>query len=524
MPPLSGSLGDVLKEHWLLPETPYRSYDAYLEAVGSNAVEVARGRSAVQLLEELKKSGLRGRGGAGFPTGTKWATLANHSCRVRDAVVNAAEGEPGTFKDRWLLRYNPYAVIEGLLIAGRVIDARQLYVGVKASSTTEIARLTKAIEEMAAAGVLAGREIRVVPGPEEYLFGEEKALLEVLEGNEPLPREPHYPPYEKGLFATPFSPNPALVNNAETFAHIPSIVTRGGDTFRRLGTSNTPGTCLYTISGDVLRPGVYEREAGVTLRELIHDAAGGPREGRQVKAVLSGVAAPVITANRLDTPADFASMEMAGSALGSAGFMVFDDSRSMPRLAQAVARFLYVESCNQCAACKHGLRVASEALDGIFGAPTSRADDYLRALYGARSAPQANRCYLPVEGAALIPSLLETFEPEFGTPHGHLAASSEPILIAQIRDFDAERGVFLLDLRQALKQPDWSYADEPRPSAIRVAPTPRDADRAPVVVRLSSDLVPLLGERASSAGLTLDVLVNDALRGWLEQTGERGES
>ena len=512
-----------MREHWLLPDSPYRSYDAYLDAVGSRAVEVARGRPAAQLLEEIKKSGLRGRGGAGFPTGTKWATLANHPCRIRDAVVNAAEGEPGTFKDRWLLRYNPYAVLEGLLIAAHVIGARGLYVGVKASSTTEIARLTKAIGELAAAGVLAGSEIRVVPGPEEYLFGEEKALLEVIEGNEPLPREPHYPPYEKGLFATPFSPNPALVNNAETFAHIPSIVARGGESFRRLGTANTSGTCLYTISGDVLRPGVYEREAGVTLRELVHDAAGGPREGRQVKAILSGVAAPVITPSRLDTPADFASMEMAGSALGSAGFIVFDDSRSMPRLAQAVARFLYVESCNQCTACKHGLRTASEALDGIFGAPTSRADDYLRALYGARSAPQANRCYLPVEGAALIPSLLETFEQEFGTPHGHLASSSEPILIAQICDFDAERGVFLVDQRQARKQPDWSYAEEPRPSAIRVVSTPRDVDRAPVVVRLSSDLVPLLSERARSAGRTLDVLVNDAMREWLEQAAERGD-
>jgi NADH:ubiquinone oxidoreductase subunit F (NADH-binding) len=512
-----------MREHWLLPDSPYPSYDAYLDAVGVRALEEARARTPAQLLEEIKKSGLRGRGGAGFPTGTKWASITNHPCRVRDAVVNAAEGEPGTFKDRWLLRYNPYAVLEGLLIAGHVIGARGLYVGVKASSTVEISRLTGAIEELAAAGVLAGREIHIVQGPEEYLFGEEKALLEVIEGNEPLPREAHYPPYEKGLFATPFSPNPALVNNAETFAHVPSIVARGGESFRRLGTADTSGTCLYTLSGDVVRPGVYERPAGVTLRELVHEAAGGPREGREVKAILSGVAAPVITASRLDTPADFASMAMAGSALGSAGFMVFDDSRSMPRLAQAVARFLYVESCNQCAACKHGLRVASEALDGIFGAPTSRADDYLRALYGARSAPQANRCYLPVEGAMLIPSLLETFESEFGLPHGRLAGAAEPILIAPIRDFDSERSVFVLDARQSRKQPDWSYAEEPRPSAIRVVPTPRDADRAPVVVRLASDLVPLLGDRARSAGRTVDALVNDAMREWLEQTAESGD-
>ena len=390
----------------------------------------------------------------------------NHPCRVHDAVVNAAEGEPGTFKDRWLLRHNPYAVLEGLLIGGHVIGARGLYIGIKATSTAEIARLNAAIAEMSEAGHLGGKEIHVTQGPEEYLFGEEKALLEVLEGNEPLPREAHYPPYEKGLFATSLSPNPALVNNAETFAHVPGIVLQGAESFRRLGTANTPGTCIYTLSGDVQQPGVYEREAGTTLRELIHDAAGGPREGRKIKAILSGVSAPVITPNRLDTPADFASMELAGSGLGSAGFMVFDDSRSMPRLAQAVARFLYVESCNQCAACKHGLRTASEALDGLFRAPTGKVDDYLRALYGARSAPQANRCYLPVQGAKLIPSLLETFEAEFDAHLAGADSAAEPILIAQIRDFDRESGTFELDQRQTRKQPDWTYTEEPRPSSV----------------------------------------------------------
>jgi NADH:ubiquinone oxidoreductase subunit F (NADH-binding) len=503
-----------MREHWLLPDSPYPSYHAYLEAVGGSAVEAARRRSPVEVLEEIKKSGLRGRGGAGFPTGTKWATILNHPCKIRDVVVNAAEGEPGTFKDRWLLRHNPYAVLEGLLIGGHVVGARGLYLGIKSTSTAESARLAAAIAELSAAGVLAGREIHVIEGPGEYLFGEEKALLEVIEGNEPLPREAHYPPYEKGLFATPLLPNPALVNNAESFAHVPGIVLHGAESFRRLGTDNTPGTCLYTISGDVQRPGVYEREAGTTLRQLIYDAAGGPRDGRQIKAILSGVASPVITPNRLDTPADFASMELAGSGLGSAGFMVFDDTRSMLRLAQAVARFLYVESCNQCAACKHGLRTASEALDGLLGARPAKGDDYLRALYGARSAPQANRCYLPVQGAALIPSLLETFEQEFDA---HLAkpSSAEPILIAQIRDFDSERGVFELDERQARKQPDWTYAEEPRPSATRVATTPRDAARAPVVVRLSNELVPDLRERAQSSGHTLDEIVNHALQEWL---------
>jgi NADH:ubiquinone oxidoreductase subunit F (NADH-binding) len=505
-----------MREHWLLPSTPFASYDDYLSAAGARAVDIARSRSPAEVLGEIKESGLRGRGGAGFPTGTKWETIRNHPCKTHDVVVNAAEGEPGTFKDRWLLRHNPYAVLEGLLIGAHVVGARGLYVGVKRTSTAEIAKLRQAVEEIAGAGLLAGQEIHVVEGPEEYLYGEEKALLEVVEGNEPLPREAHYPPYEKGLFATSLSPNPALVNNAETFAHVPSIVRHGAASFRRVGSANTPGTCLYTVSGDVDRPGVYEREAGTTLRDLVYEAAGGPLQGRRIKAVLSGVAAPVITPNRLDTPADFSSMELIGSGLGSAGFVVFDETRSMVRLAQAVARFLYVESCNQCTACKNGLRTASEALDALFDPAAAKPDDYLRALYGARSAPQANRCYLPVQGAALIPSLLETFEEEFAAPVEQ-RATAEPILIAQIEDFDADRGDFSLDSRQALKRPDWTYAEDLRPSAVRIVTTPRDAERAPIVVRLESDLASRMRERVRPAGQTMDGLVNEVLREWLDR-------
>jgi NADH:ubiquinone oxidoreductase subunit F (NADH-binding) len=486
-----------MKEHWLLPDTPFPSYDAYLAAMGGRAVEVARGRSRDQLLDEIKKSGLRGRGGAGFPTGTKWSTIANHPCRIRDAVINAAEGEPGTFKDRWLLRYNPYAVLEGLLIADHTIGARGLYVGVKASSTAEIARLSQAIEELTAAEVLAGREIRIVPGPEEYLFGEEKALLEVIEGNEPLPREPHYPPYEKGLFATPLSPNPALVNNAETFAHVPSIVRAGAASFRMQGTADTPGTVLYTISGDVARPGIYEREAGIPLRELIDDVAGGVPDGRKVKVVLSGVAAKPITPDKLDTRTDFGSMHLIGSGLGSAGFVVYDDRTWIPSLARAVARFLFVESCNQCSACKSGLRTASQAIDELFDPATATTDDYPRALYGARAAPQGNRCYLPVQGSVVIPSLMTGFASEFEHQLANPTEHGDPIPIPKLEDFVPGRG-FALDEHQAAKTPDWTYETAPIPESVRVPP----------------DLAARLAERAGDR--SVDELVRLALELWLD--------
>ena len=268
-----------MREHWLVPSSPYPSYQAYLEAVGGSAVEAARRRSSADLLDQIKKSGLRGRGGAGFPTGTKWATIVNHPCRIHDAVVNAAEGEPGTFKDRWLLRHNPYAVLEGLLIGGHVIGARGLYIGIKATSTAEIARLNTAIAEMSKAGHLGGKEIHVTQGPEEYLFGEEKALLEVIEGNEPLPREAHYPPYEKGLFATSLSPNPALVNNAETFAHVPGIVLHGAESFRRLGTANTPGTCH--LHAQRRRRAAGRLRAGSRHHAARADLRGGRRPARR---------------------------------------------------------------------------------------------------------------------------------------------------------------------------------------------------------------------------------------------------
>src|SRR5690606_26709447 len=186
-----------------------------------------------------------GRGGAGFPTGTKWAAVAHHECPTRQVVCSAAEGEPGTCKDRWLLRHDPYAVLEGMLIAAHVVSAEQLFVALKASFEPERERLERALSEMRDAGVLDGLKIEIVTGPEEYLFGEERALLEVIEGGDPLPREAHYPPYEKGLFATATSPNPAVVNNAETFARVPGIVRAGAASFRELGTHDTPGTLLF---------------------------------------------------------------------------------------------------------------------------------------------------------------------------------------------------------------------------------------------------------------------------------------
>lgn len=507
-------------DHWLIPQTPYESYEQYVEQTGENAVAKALQMSPEAVLDEVQRAGLRGRGGAGFPAGIKWKTLKNHPCETRFVACNAAEGEPGTFKDRFLLRKNPYSVVEGMLIAAHVIGAQAIYIGIKASFTRELARVRQAVAELSVAGLINNINVHIIEGPDEYLFGEEKALMEVLEGGEPMPREAHRPPYEVGLFATPASPNPALANNVETFAHVPSIVRLGADSFRELGTPDTPGTLLFTVSGAIKKPGVYELEAGITLRELFYEVAGGPLDGRTFKAAMSGVSSRVIPADKFDITADFASMQMIGSGLGSAGFIVYDDRTSMPRVAQAVARFLYVESCNQCSACKHGLRTASDALNELFDPQKASIDDLPRALFGARSAPQGNRCYLPVQGSIVIPSLADRFKEEFDAQLANAGAPVEPVLIPKFIDFIEETGTFVLDERLPRKRPDWTYeepeaAEAAAPSIPRIRP-PADLDRAPVAVRLSPDVVAALTAEAERNGQPLDKVVNEALRAWLK--------
>jgi NADH-quinone oxidoreductase subunit F len=508
----------MAKHHWLIPEQPYASYAAYHKATGESALAKARKASPESILSEIERSGLRGRGGGGFPTGTKWGTISKHPCPKRSVICNAAEGEPGTFKDRFLLRRNPYAVLEGMLIAAHVVGTRELHVAIKESFKKEIERLQGAIEEMGQEGLLEGYEIAIVPGPDEYLFGEEKALLNVIEGAGPLPREAHYPPYERGLRATPDSPNPALVNNVETFAHVPGIVRYGAASFRKIGTADTPGTLLVTLSGDIAHPGVTEVEAGLPLRELFYRVGGGPRGARSFKAALCGVSAPPIGPEKFETRADFGSLKMIGSGLGSAGFILVDDSTSVPRVAQAVARFLYVESCNQCAACKHGLRTASGAIDEIFDPKTATPDDMERALFGARSAPQGNRCFLPIQGAQLLPALMTRFKAEFDAQLQRPAASPARWRLPKIADYDETARVFVYDLKQALKNPDWTYADEHSTKRHTVAAPAPEGEAG---VRLAPDVWAAMKEMAEVKGIELDREVNDALREWLKRGRKR---
>jgi hypothetical protein len=254
------------------------------------------------------------------------------------------------------------------------------------------------------------------------------------------------------------------------------------------------------------------------VRQILEQLAGGPRPGRTWKALLSGVSTGVLTPDRFDTVADFGHLQLAGGGLGSAGFIVIDDATWMPRVAQSVARFLYVESCNQCSACKTGLRIASSALDELFDAERTTHDDPERARVGATHAPQGNRCYLPVQGSILIPSLLGRFRSEFDAQLASPASERAPYLIPKMVDFDETAHRFVYDSHQPFKNPDWTYEETPAEAPRRPQPTARPAKkpRGHVAVRLSPELERALQYVADDQGTDLDRLVDQALREWLQ--------
>jgi NADH-quinone oxidoreductase subunit F len=458
-------------ECYLLPPEPVTSVAGWRARGGGAGLDAARKLGPEFTVDEITVAGLRGRGGGGFPTGRKWAGIRSQQGTHRYVVCNAAEGEPATFKDRAILRADPYQVVEGLAIAALTIGADEVFVGIKAKFTTEIARLRQAIADMQAAGLAGDAPITVVEGPEEYLFGEEKALLEVIEGKPPLPRL--LPPYEHGLFTT--APqmgweaaatepghrdvhvfNPTLANNLETLANVPHILARGAEWFRSMGTDDSPGHHVATVVGDVARPGYGEIDLGTPLAEVIETVGGGPRDpGVPIKAVFSGVANPVITADRLSTPVSYEAMAAIGSGMGAAGYAVYDESACMVEIAFQFSQFLYVESCGQCPACKLGCGEISDRLNEI---EACRATDADIGVIGARLArvTDGNRCYLPVEEQLMVGSILRAFPEEFAAHlEGNCPRPRSDLVVPLL--VDLADGVATYDERQQRKRPDWTY-------------------------------------------------------------------
>ena len=455
---------------YLLPPEPITSLDAWLATdAGGSGVETAQRLGPAATIDVIARSGLRGRGGGGFPTGRKWAGIADQAGTRRYLVVNGAEGEPGTFKDRALLRANPYQVVEGLIVAAFAIGAEEAFVCLKAGFEREIAALTRAAQEFQAAGICTDCTVNVVAGPDEYLFGEEKAMLEVIEGKPPLPR--WFAPYEHGLFAAgpqegweagsssgrarSDGPNPTLVNNVETLANVSHILTHGADWFRSTGTPESPGTVVATVVGDVVAPDVGEVELGTPLGAVIDAVGSGPRPGRSVKAVFSGVANPVLTADHLDVPVSYEGLTAAGSAMGAAGFIVHDDTACMVDAAYRLSRFLFIESCGQCPPCKIGSGEITTRLERIeTGVGT---EDDVAAIHGwLERVTDGNRCYLAVEERLLVSSVLRAFPEEF-VEHLEAHACPRPGERPIPKLLDLADGVATYDERFWDKRPDWTY-------------------------------------------------------------------
>ena len=311
------------------------------------------------IVDQVKKSSLRGRGGAGFPTGLKWSFLPKDSPKPRYLCVNADESEPGTYKDRVIIEKDPHQLIEACVVSCHAIRSKTCYIYIRGEFLEGARTLNKAVEEAYAAGY-AGKnilgtgidvEIVVHRGAGSYECGEETALLESLEGKRGQPRlKPPFPAVA-GLYGCP-----TIVNNVETLVNVLPILERGAEWFASLGPEKNGGPKLYSISGDVKRPGSYEANLGrITLRQLVYDYAGGPRDGRKIRAVIpGGSSVPILTDDQLDVALDFDSIMKAGSMLGSAGCIVADDSRSMVWLALNLSTFYKHESCGKCSPCREG--------------------------------------------------------------------------------------------------------------------------------------------------------------------------
>ena len=473
---MAESVGD--DAYRVLPPKPYDSLAQYLEAGGGKGLEAARAVDAETIIGELAASGLRGRGGAGFPTGEKWRTIKSFASPLlrTSVVVNAAEGEPGTFKDRSIIRANPYAVIEGALIGARAVDAKSVVIATKTAFTDEVGRLREAIAEVTAAGWIGDIDIRVVEGPSEYLYGEETALLEVIDGRPPFPRIA--PPFRRGVVEVVTSAGdadsgsglpanvqmagtqddsaapPVLVNNVETMANVPAIIAKGATWFKSLGTAESPGTIVCTITGDVTHPGVFELPMGTPLRVAIDTAAGGVLRGVDVGIVLVGVSSAVLTADQLDTKLSYEAMKAIGSGLGSAGFIVIADGTDPVSVAAGVSRFLAVESCGQCTPCKQdGLEIATLLAAAANG--EGSADDLVTVKARLGTVADGARCSLAGQQQAVVGSLLNAFPQQVASRFEPDAIPVEVRLVAALIDIGDQGAT--VDSTFVDKQPDWTY-------------------------------------------------------------------
>ena len=391
-------------------------WDAYVASGGYVAAKRALSLTPAQIIDEVSRANLRGLGGAGFPTAKKWSFIPKNSAKPIYLVVNADEGEPGTFKDRYLLERDPHALLEGMIVAAYSIGSHKAYVYIRGEYFRSAQRFNRAVQEAYAHGWLgkniqgSGFDLDVVihRGAGAYICGEETALLTSLEGGKGFPKlKPPFPAIS-GLFHCP-----TIVNNVETLACVPFILREGAERFAGLGTSRQGGTRLFSVCGHVKRPGLYEAPVGVSLRELIEGYAQGVREGRTLKAVVpGGISAKVLTASEIDVHMDFDSLMAAGSMAGSGGVIVMDDTACMFEALQCASKFFAHESCGQCSPCREGTGWVYRILNRI-AEGKGRLQDLDDLLAIARDMEGKTICVFADAAAWPVQSYITKFREEF---------------------------------------------------------------------------------------------------------------
>lgn len=382
--------------------------DDYLNAGGYKSLEKARSMSQKDLIEEVKKSGLRGRGGAGFNAGMKWNFSYSAVSDQKYVICNADEGEPGTYKDRLIMENDPQSVLEGMAICGYAIGSDQGYIYCRGEYPYVVEILNTAIQQAKEQGVLGDFNIEVRMGAGAYVCGEESALIESIEGHRGEPRfKPPFPPVI-GLWG-----KPTIVNNVETFANIPVILEKGADWYAGIGSKSYPGTKLMTLTGDIVKRTFIEVPTDTTIRQLIYDFGGGIPEGKKFKAVqIGGTSGGFIPDKLLDTLIDFDSMAAIGATLGSGAVFVMDETRDIVDVTNRITKFFEHESCGKCSPCREGTKRMHEIVDQINNGLGSATDlDLLSRLGTVMS--KACLCGLGQAAPSPVLTTLQHFRSEY---------------------------------------------------------------------------------------------------------------
>ncbi|MBI4669818.1 MAG: NADH-quinone oxidoreductase subunit NuoF [Elusimicrobia bacterium] len=392
-------------------------FDEYAGQGGYSAAKKALATmKPSEVIDEVSRSNLRGLGGAGFPTGKKWSFIPKDSPKPKYLVANADEGEPGTFKDRYILERDPHALLEGMIIAAYAIQSHKAYLYIRGEYYRPAKRFNRALKEAYAHGWLGKNiqgsgfslEVVVHRGAGAYICGEETALLSSLEGGKGLPRiKPPFPAIS-GLFGCP-----TIINNVETLACVPFIMREGAKRFSDLGSVKHGGTRLFSISGHVARPGLYEAPVTVRLTDLIHKYALGPAQGRKIKAVIpGGISTKILTAQEMGTAMDYDCLASVGIMGGSGGIIVFDETACMLAALESATRFFAHESCGQCPSCRTGTSWIHRIVKRI-AAGKGRLRDLDNLLAIARDMEGKNICVFVDAAATPVQSYISKFRPEF---------------------------------------------------------------------------------------------------------------